>query len=252
MSASILITGASSGLGAALAEIYAGPGVTLFLGGRNRERLDSVAVLCRARGAEVRMAAIDVTDRAATEAWVLACDSERPLTLAIANAGISGGTGTKIGETADQTRAIFSANLEGVMNTVLPIIPAMQARKSGQLALMSSLASFFGGPSAPAYCASKAAVRIWGEGLRGWLQADGIGVTVLCPGFVETAMTAKNNFPMPFLMGSAQAAAIMKKGLDANKGRVAFPWQTTAIVRTLAALPPSWIAPLLNRAPKKN
>ena len=251
MTASILITGASSGLGAALAEIYAGPEVTLFLGGRNAERLESVAVLCRARGAEVKTAIVDVVDRAATEAWVLACDAARPLTLVIANAGISGGTGHKIGETAEQTRMIFAANLDGVLNTVLPIIPAMQARKSGQIALMSSLAGFFGGASAPTYCASKAAVRVWGEGLRGWLQADGVGVTVICPGFVETAMTAQNRFPMPFLMGSAQAAAIMKKGIDANRGRVAFPWQTTAIVRVLAALPPSWIAPLLTRAPKK-
>ena len=251
MTASILITGASSGLGAALAEIYAAPGVTLFLGGRSKERLESVATLCRARGAEVRLQSVDVVDRAATEAWVLACDAERPLTLVIANAGISGGTGNKLGETAEQTRMIFDANLDGVMNTVLPIIPRMQERKSGQIALMSSQASFRGMPGAPAYCASKAAVRVWGEGMRGFLASSGVGVTVICPGFVETAMTAKNRFPMPFLMGSAQAAAIMKKGIDANKARIAYPWQMSIVTWFLAALPPAWTDGALARSPGK-
>jgi short-subunit dehydrogenase len=251
MSASILITGASSGLGAALAEVYAAPGVTLFLGGRNRERLEAVAAVCRGRGSEVRTALVDVTDRAAAEAWALASETERPLTLVIANAGISGGTGNKLGETAEQTRSIFSANLDGVLNTVLPIIPAMQARKSGQIALMASLAGFRGMPGAPAYCASKAAVRVWGEGMRGYLARDGVGVTVICPGFVETAMTAGNRFPMPFLMGAAQAAAIMKRGLDANKARIAYPWQTAALTWLLAALPPAWTDGMVAKAPGK-
>jgi short-subunit dehydrogenase len=251
MTASILISGASSGLGAALAEVYAEPGALLFLGGRNPDRLADVAAACRARGADVHAQTVDVTDRDSTERWVLSAENERPLTLVIANAGISGGTGNKMGETAEQARAIFSANLDGVMNTVLPIIPRMQARKGGQIALMSSQASFRGMPGAPAYCASKAAVRVWGEGQRGWLAKDGVGVTVICPGFVETAMTAKNRFKMPFLMGPAQAAAIMKKGIDANKARVAYPWQMSALTWWLAALPPSWTDGLLARSPGK-
>ena len=251
MSASILITGASSGLGAALAEIYAAPGVMLFLGGRNTERLESVAGLCRARGAEVRIGSVDVTDRDAAEAWVLACDSERPLTLLIANAGISGGVGDGQGDISEPTRLIFSANLYGVLNTVLPIMGRMQARKSGQIALMSSLAAFRGMPGAPAYCGSKAAVRVWGEGMRGYMSRHGVGVTVICPGFVETGMTANNRFPMPFLMGAAQAAAIMKKGIDANKARIAYPWPTFFLTWVLAALPPSWTDRFLIRAPGK-
>jgi len=251
MTASILITGASSGLGAALAEAYAEPGTLLFLGGRNADRLADVAAACRARGADIHAQTVDVTDRAGTERWILASDEERPLTLVIANAGISGGTGNRLGETAEQTREIFSANLDGLLNTVLPIIPRMQARKKGQIALMSSLASFRGMPGAPAYSASKAAVRVWGEGARGWLAKDGVGVTVICPGFVETAMTAKNRFPMPFLMGAAQAAAIMRKGIDANKARIAYPWQMSSLAWLLAALPPAWTDGMLARAPKK-
>lgn len=251
MSASILITGASSGLGAALAEIYAAPGVTLFLGGRNQERLDSVAAVCRARGAEVRTDAVDVTDRDASEAWVLACDSQRPLTLLIANAGISGGVGDGASDISEPTRMIFSANLYGVLNTVLPLVARMQARKSGQIALMSSLAAFRGMPGAPAYCGSKAAVRVWGEGLRGYMSRHGVGVTVICPGFVETGMTANNRFTMPFMMGPAQAAAIMKKGIDANKARIAYPWPMSVLTWLLAVLPPAWTDWLLVRSPGK-
>jgi short-subunit dehydrogenase len=116
---------------------------------------------------------------------------------------------------------------------------------------MASLAGFRGMPSAPAYCASKGAIRLWGEGMRGALARDGVGMTVICPGFVETAMTAANRFPMPFLMGAAQAAAIMRRGIDANKARVAYPWQLRTAVWLLAALPPSWTDGMLARAPKK-
>ncbi len=251
MTPSILITGASSGLGAALAEAYAEPGVQLFLGGRNSERLEAVASACESRGASVHTQIVDVTDRAATESWVLAAETAKPLTLVIANAGISGGTGNSLGETAQQTRDIFSANLDGVLNTVLPILPLMQARKQGQVALMASLAGFRGMPGAPAYCASKGAVRLWGEGMRGALARDGVGMTVICPGFVETAMTAGNRFPMPFVMGAAQAAAIMRRGIDANVARLAYPWQLRSLVWLLAALPPSWTDGMLSRAPKK-
>jgi len=252
MSANILITGASSGLGAALALAYASPGATLFLGGRDEARLGSVAAECRARGAVVVTRQVDVTDQAAMENWVLAADDQAPLTLVIANAGISGGTGGRPGETAQQARAIFATNLEGVLNCLLPLMPRLQARKSGQIAIMASLAGFRGMPSAPAYAASKAAVKVWGEGLRGWLQADQVGVSVICPGFVETAMTARNRFPMPFLLKPDKAAEIMKRGIDSNRARISFPWPLAAIVWLIALLPPAWVDPLLSRTPKKD
>ena len=251
MTPAILITGASSGLGAALAEEYAEPGSTLFLGGRDAARLEAVAAVCRAKGASVATKAVDVTDRAGMEDWIAACESKAPLTLVIANAGISGGTGNRLGETAEQTRTIFSANLDGMLNTVLPVIPLMQARKTGRIAVMASLAGFRGMPGAPAYCASKGAVRMWGEGIRGWLARDGISVSVICPGFVATPMTKPNRFPMPFLMQPARAAGIMRRGIDAGRARIAYPWPMAAAVWLLAALPPGWIDPLLAKAPKK-
>ncbi|MBC7906006.1 MAG: SDR family NAD(P)-dependent oxidoreductase [Rhodospirillaceae bacterium] len=232
----ILITGGSSGLGEALALHYAAPGVTLFLSGRDGARLNAVAESCRQRGATVNGTVLDVTDRAAMAQWVAECDRIRPLTLVIANAGISAGTGLG-GESAEQTRAIFAVNVDGVMNTVLPAAAAMRTRRSGQIAIMSSLASFRGMPGAPAYCASKAAVRVWGEGLRGQLAKDGIGVSVICPGFVTTRMTAVNDFPMPFLMDAGRAANIMAKGLARNKGRIAYPLRMYALAWLAGALP---------------
>ena len=105
---------------------------------------------------------------------------------------------------------------------------------------MSSLAGFIGMPGAPAYCASKAAVRVWGETLRADLAADGLRVSVICPGFVRSPMTDVNRFPMPFLMDANRAARIIVAGLAHNKGRIAFPLPMYLTVRAIAALP-AWL-----------
>jgi short-subunit dehydrogenase len=251
MTKNILITGASSGLGEALSQAYAGPAVTLHLSGRHEHRLAAVAGACEAKGAKVVASVVDVTDQAAMADLVAAAEASGPLDLLIANAGISGGTGGHQGETAEQTLSIFSVNLVGVLNTVLPVIEPMRARRRGQIAIMASLAGFRGLPTAPAYCASKAAVRVWGEGLRGWLARDGIGVTVICPGFVISRMTAANRFRMPFLMTAEHAASIMKRGIDANRARVAYPWPMATLAWLAAALPPAWTDPWLTSLPAK-
>ncbi len=235
---SILITGATSGIGAALAGAYAKNGVALALSGRNRDRLASIADRCRQQGAEVRTAVLDVTDAEAMASWIAAMDEARPLDLVIANAGISGGTDAAAGgEGASQARRIFAVNLDGVINTVMPAIGPMRARRRGQIAVMASLAGFRGFPGAPAYCASKAAVKAWGESLRGSLRGDGIEVSVICPGFVRSPMTAVNPFPMPLLMETDRAAALIVRRLAANHGRIAFPWPMYLMVWLIAALP---------------
>ena len=247
----ILITGASSGIGAALARAYARPGAFLALAGRDRRRLEAVAAACRDGGARVTSEIVDVTDRAAMARWVGATDDGHPLDLVIANAGVSAGTGGQ-GEDAGQTHALFAVNVGGVLNTVLPIIPRMRARKQGQIAVMSSLAGFRGLPGAPAYSASKAAVKAYGEALRGWLAADGVRVSVICPGFVETPMTAGNPYPMPFLMQADRAAALIRRGLARDKARIAFPRLLYWPLRLLGALPPSITDPLLRKVPRKD
>ncbi len=166
---SILITGASSGIGAALAREYAGPERTLFLGGRNETRLTEVAADCTAQGANVKTAAVDVVDSEAIARWITGADEQASLDLVIANAGVSAGTGTA-GEPLDQAQRIMAINVDGVINTVHPALERFARRgqpgHKGQIAIMSSLASFRGFAGAPAYCASKAAVRNYGEGLR--------------------------------------------------------------------------------------
>lgn len=247
---SILITGASSGIGEALALAYAEPGMRLALGGRDPGRLEAVAAACRARAAEVAAAVIDVTDRAAMARWLEDCERARPVDLVIANAGI--GAGTEEGaESEAQTRDIFAVNLDGVLNTVMPLIPRFLARGRGQIALMSSLASFRGFPGAPTYCASKAALRVWGEGLRGDLGPRGVEVSVICPGFVVSRMTARNKFRMPFLMPADRAAAIVRRGLARDRGRIAFPWPMYFAIWLAGTLPPILTDPLFRGLPKK-
>lgn len=247
---SILITGASSGIGAALARHYAAPGVRLALCGRDGGRLQEEAAKCTAQGAAVESRILDTTDREAMRAWLIEADERAPLDLVIANAGVSGGTRDSV-ESEAQVRHIFAVNVDGVLNTVLPLLPRMVARRRGQIALMSSIASFRGFPSAPAYSGTKAAVRVWGEGLRGDLMAYGVGVSVICPGFVVSRMSAANDYPMPFLMSAEKAAAIIARGLARNRGRIAFPWPMYFITWLLGVLPPGWLDPLLTRLPRK-
>lgn len=247
---SIVITGASSGIGEALALLYAAPGVALALTGRDSTRLEAVAQRCRAAGARVDAAVIDVADRTAMADWLVRVDAADPVDLLIANAGMSAGTGDG-GETEEQARRILAVNIDGVLNSIHPLLPAMRARRRGQIALMASLAGFRGLPGAPAYCASKAMVRVYGEALRGDLAGEGIGVSVICPGFVKSRMTAVNRFPMPFLMETDAAARVIRRGLERNAARIAFPWPMMAAVWLLALLPPSWTDGPLRRAPRK-
>jgi len=247
----VLITGASSGLGEALALAYAETGVRLALSGRDAVRLERVAFACRERGARVASAAVDATDADAMRSWIETQDEALPLDLAIANAGISGGT-SGAGDSVEQVRRIFATNVAGVVNTIEPAAKRMVARGRGHLALMSSLASFRGFPGSAAYCASKAAVRLYGEGLAAELRSRGVAVSVICPGYVRTRMTAVNRFYMPFLMDAERAAEIMKRGLERRRARIAFPWRLYALVRLLAALPPGLVDRLVERLPRKS
>lgn len=249
--ASIAITGASSGIGRALALHYAGPRSRLLLAGRDAARLDRVAKVCRDRGASVGVEAFDLRDVERARKWIDAIDSTTPIDLLIANAGIS--TGTHGGsESESQVRAVFDVNVTGVLNVTLPAIQRMEQRGHGQIALMSSLAGHRGFPGAPAYCASKAAIKVWGEALRGHCASKGVRVSVIMPGYVRTPMTEINDFPMPFLMSAERAASIIAAGLARNRPRIAFPFPTAAMAWLIGALSPTLTDRLLSRLPRKN
>ncbi len=255
---SILITGASSGIGAALAHAYAAPGIRLILGGRNAGRLEAITRDCRDHGADVETAINDVTDKGEMARWIAHAFARGPIDLVIANAGISGGTGNATDNTAApssesqaQVERIFAVNIGGVVNTVYPAIEHMREAGGGQIALMSSLAGFRGLPGAPAYAASKACVRSLGEGLRGSVARDGIRVSVICPGFVKSPMTDINPYPMPFLIPVEKAARIIRRGLARDRARISFPWRLWAMVWLMSLLPVGLTNPLFSRMPGK-
>jgi short-subunit dehydrogenase len=242
---SIVITGASSGIGEALAYDYAAPGMALALTGRDAGRLETVAAACRDKGATVVAETVDVVDREKFAAWLTAFDDAHPVDLLIANAGISIDKDNSSLDDFSVIRKTFDVNVGGVLNTVEPLLARLMARKRGQLAIVASLASFIGLPYSASYNASKAAVRVWGESIRYVLKKDGIGVSVVCPGFVVSRMTAQAPFPMPFLMSAERASAIIRRGLARNHARIAFPIGTKAAVWFGQVLPGRWAARLL-------
>ncbi len=227
-----VITGASSGLGAALATAYAGPQTALGLIGRNRERLDATATACRTAGATVESAAIDVADGPALAAWLTEFDRANPVELVIANAGTSAGPAPdQPGEPAEATLKQLSTNLLGAVHTVAPLVPSMCARGRGRIVVIASIAAYRGLAYSPGYCASKAGVRAYGEALRAQLAPRGVGVTVVCPGFFGSPMTDRWQGPTPFLLSGEQAARRIKRGIDNGRRRISFPWPLVVAMR---------------------
>jgi NAD(P)-dependent dehydrogenase (short-subunit alcohol dehydrogenase family) len=236
---SVIITGASSGLGAALARAYAAPGITLGLLGRDQARLAATAAVCRPAGAEVVASSIDVRDAAGIGAWLTDFDAKTPIDLVIANAGTS--AGPALGATAEglevATRQV-QTNLLGVINLVESVVPWMCARGRGRIAIIASIAAYRGLPYSPAYCASKAGARAYGEALRALLEPAGIGITVICPGFFDSPMTERFIGPRPFLLPLARAAGRVKRGLDRGRRRISFPWPLVLGLRLADLMPP--------------
>lgn len=246
----ILITGASSGIGAELARQHAGPNVHLILSGRNLERLERIRA--EISEGQVTLKAIDVTNRQAMADWLRHQDALSPIDLVYANAGIGDGLGQHAYEPEDVSRALFDTNLYGVMNTLYPLLPGMRQRGTGQIAIISSLAGYGPLATTPGYAGSKAAVRVWGESMRFALARFNIGLTLVCPGFIKTPMTARNTFPMPFLLDLPKATELIIRGVKANRRRVAFPWPLAFLTWFLHALHPAWSEPLLKKTLPKN
>jgi short-subunit dehydrogenase len=247
----IIITGASSGIGAALAKQYANKDITLFLQGRDQKRLQNIATICRSKGAKIIIAIIDVVDEAAMRQWINSITDEYIVDLVIANAGISAGM-INGSESEQAVRQLFSVNLNGVLNTILPVIPTMQNHRKGQIAIMSSLAAYRGMPGCPAYSASKAAIKIYGEAIRGVLAKDNVGVTVITPGYIRTPLTDVNKFPMPFIISAEQAANKIINRLAINPPRIAFPLFFYFIVWFFACLSPAITDFIYSKLPGKN
>src|SRR5262249_27716893 len=234
----LAITGASSGLGAALARAYAMPGTVLGLIGRNQTRLQATADACRTAAAQTHAAARDVADARPLAAWLAAFDRANPIDLLIANAGISAGPAPhQASEGLETASRQVRTNLLGVMNTIEPMIPAMVGRGRGRIAIVASLAGYRGLAYSPGYSASKAGARAYGEALRALLAPRGIGVSVVCPGFFATPMTDRFIGPHPFHLSLERTTAIVKRGLDRGKPRIVFPWPLALGMRLADLMP---------------
>lgn len=240
----VLVTGASRGLGAALARHLSRPGTALRLLARDEAALIAVAAECAARGALVEHAACDVTDAPALATLLLRWDAALPFTHIVANAGVTSGTPADGGpEPAAAAARTVAVNLGGAMNTVQPLLPALLERRAGRIVLVCSVAAFRGLPDSPAYCAAKSGLWAWGEALRGFLGPRGVGVTLLAPGFFTSAMSARYAGSHPGEMGAEAMAARLWRGVERGRGRVVVPPGLGWVLRLLALLP----APLGDR-----
>jgi short-subunit dehydrogenase len=237
----VLITGATGGIGEALARRYAQPGQTLLLHGRDRAKLGAVARACETRGARVVCVVFDLCDAAGAETTLRTLSNEHAIDLAIINAGVGRmiGAGEEV-ESWEVAKTVLAVNLDGAIASIAGVLPEMRRRGSGQIAVISSLEAYFGLPVTPIYCASKSALKAYGEALRGWLAPQGIAVNVVLPGFVRTPMSDRFLGPKPWMLSPDRAAMLIQRGLEGNRARIAFPRVLAWGMWWLAVLPASW------------
>ena len=243
----IALTGASSGIGRALAVELSRPGVVLCLLGRDADRLRATADECRRRGADVRVAVVDVRDAAALAHDLTSFDDEHPIDLLIANAGVSAGLGAgRSPEETGTSRRLMEINYGGMLNTVEPLLPRFIARRAGRIALVSSLAGLRPQPDLPSYSATKMAVRGYGVALRGWLSPLGVGVSIIYPGFVTSPMSLRHKGAKPFEISAEAAARLIVRRLARGRSVIAFPLPM-AIGAFFNMMMPAWLSDLTNR-----
>ena len=244
----ILITGASSGLGAALAEAYAEPGATLILLGRNIKRLDETVATCRKRGAVVEPIAFDIRNVDPLVSSIRNVDARLPLDLAILNAGLGGIADTeRISELPERSHEMSLVNFVSPVVTATAIGELMGSRGHGRIVIVGSLAEAFPLPMAPTYSGTKAGLAMFAEALELRLMAHGVGVTLVSPGFIDTPMSRSVPPPKPFLMTATDAAALMRRKIDCGARRLVLPWQFALILGLTRWVPRALTRTVLRR-----
>lgn len=236
------MTGASSGLGAAFARLYAARGATLGLLARRREVLAELARELEAEyGVAVHCYAVDVADAQAVAAAARDFLARAGVPdVVIANAGISVGTLAEEAQDLAAFRRVMEVNVLGVVHTLSPFVVPMKQAGRGRLVGVASMAGVRGLPGAGAYSASKAAVVKLLESLRVELRGSGVKVVTLAPGYIETPMTAVNTYAMPFLQPADKAVAAMARMIDVGRSIGTVPWQMGVVARIMGWLP-NWL-----------
>ncbi len=252
--ARVFITGASSGIGAALASHYATQGAILGLAARRGNQLDTLAATLGG-ATQVLCYPLDVTDAAALRAAAQDFIARQGAPdIVIANAGVSSGTLTECAEDLETIKRIFEINVYGMAATFSPFIAAMRsaaATRPGRLVGIASIAGIRGLPGAEAYSASKAAAITYLESLRLELRSSGIKVVTIAPGYIETPMTAINPYRMPFLLPADEAALRFARAIERGASYAVIPWQMGIVAKLLRLLPNAVYDRLFANAPRK-
>ena len=245
----ILITGASSGIGAALARVYAAPENRLVLWGQNEVRLNATAEQCRERGAAVETASFDLAEFGQLVEHLEAADTRNPFDLAIFNAGLGGSLPPdRAAQDAHAAERMASVNFTAPVVGANLLAERMAKRGRGRIVLVGSVAESFPLPMAPLYAGTKAGLALFAEALGLRLAKYGVGVTLVSPGFVDTPMSRSLTQPRPFLIGADAAAAIIARRIDRGARHIVVPWQFAVIRAAARFVPRAIIRALLAHA----
>jgi short-subunit dehydrogenase len=249
MGKTILITGASSGIGAALARAHARSGVTLLLWGRDEARLNESAAQCRARGAATFIQSFNLRDAAGFAARLAAADAATPIDLAIFNAGL-GGTIPQgaFAEAPQIAQAIAEVNFVAPIAGASAIADAMARRGAGHIVLVGSISESFPLPMAPTYAATKAGLKMFAEALGIRMARYGVAVSLVSPGFIDTPMSQKVTEPKPFLMSADAAATVIARKIAAGARTIVVPWQFRVVRGITGFLPRALLRWVMSRA----
>ena len=249
----VFITGASSGIGQALALRYHQAGFRLALVARRSEAIEAWAVALGLAPDSYAVYGADVADTDSIVAAAQACIARQGLPdVVIANAGISIGIDSAQREDIDAMAQVFATNNIGLAASFQPFMQAMRARGSGRLVGIASVAGIRGLPGHAAYCASKAAVISYCEALRGELRGTGVQVITIAPGYVDTPLTRKNRYPMPFLMSASRFADLAYKAITAGDSYRVIPWQMGLVAKLMRLTPNALWDRILARQPRKH
>ncbi|MCC6204194.1 MAG: SDR family NAD(P)-dependent oxidoreductase [Hyphomicrobiales bacterium] len=233
----IWITGAGKGIGRALALELSARGNTIAASARTAEDLATLAAEAGTQGGPIHAYPLDVTDSEAVAQIAARIARELgPPDLVVLNAGTHAETSAARFDLA-AFRQVIETNIMGAANCLSALLPGMMERGGGRVALVASVAGYRGLPGAGAYGASKAALIALGEALKPELEKSGVELSLINPGFVDTPLTRRNTFPMPFLMEPGKAARIIADGLEKHRFEIVFPWQMTLLMKLLGILP---------------
>ena len=237
-SKTVAITGAGSGIGYALALFHAKAGDVLHLAGRNLDKLEKIKAVCKAEGINVFLSELDVRSKDQVQSWLQGVAATGAIDIVYANAGVTNGVASnEKNERLDDMETLLQTNLAGAIYTLSAAAEIMISQGHGHLVAVSSLAAYVGFSGSPAYCASKAGLKVYCESLQRLLKSENVGLTVVYPGYVTSPMSARVTSAKPMTVSAEKAAQLIAGAAAQKKKQYGFPWLLWTGVRILSVLP---------------